>query len=86
VNPADSPGLALARNRARDEVREVVLDALRERGDPDAYEDEGIDEWTEHEYRALASAALRVAADYFMQRDGAGYVVEELLRMGATDA
>jgi hypothetical protein len=80
VNPADSPGLASARNRARDEVREVVLDALRERGDPDAYEDEGIDEWTEHEYRALASAALRVAAD------GAGYVVEELLRMGATDA
>lgn len=48
----------MSRSQAMDMVREVVLDALRERG-PDRQE-EGIDEWSDAEYGALVDAVREV--------------------------
>lgn len=70
-----------AADRAVEQAREFILDGLRRLQPEDCDPDEGVDEFTDAEYEAVTDAVLRVVSDYFMHRDGPGFVVEELSAM-----
>lgn len=59
------------------EVRAAAPDTYYSPENPE----DGVDEFNDREYVAATDAVLRVLSDYFMGRDGAGHVIEEIASM-----